>query len=147
MRGISPVIATVLLLLMVIGAVGGAWVWYQRLQSSAQQGGEAGVQSIKRGAHASFIFVDMAYLSGGNLKLDIGNQADTNVTVTQIKYRTSPTSSTFYNCVTSETTFESNQITTQTCSQTASGLSSGDVIYVKFYFSGGVTREIGVTVE
>ncbi len=146
MKGISPVIATVLLLLMSVAAVGGAWTWYQKMQSSAQTGGEAGVQSVQRGAHASLIYVDMAYLSGGNLIIDVGNQADTNVTVTSVKYRTSQSSSTYYTC-TSSTTIKSNDVTSLTCSQTASGLSSGDTIYVKFYFEGGVTKEVGTVIE
>jgi len=146
MKGISPVIATVLLLLMVIGAISGAWVWYQRMQAQAQLGGEAGVQSVKRGAYASMVYIDMAYLSGGSLKLDIGNQADSDVSVEKIEYRTSQTSQTFYTCSGAQT-LKANDITSITCSETASGLGSGDMIYVRLYFPGAVTREIGVMIE
>ena len=50
MRGITPVITTVLLLLMAVAAVGGAWVWYQRMQTSSMAGGSGQVEQLKKTA-------------------------------------------------------------------------------------------------
>jgi flagellin-like protein len=50
MKGITPVITTVLLLLMAVAAVGGAWVWYQRMQTSSMAGGSSQIESMVGGA-------------------------------------------------------------------------------------------------
>jgi len=146
MKGISPVIATVLLLLMAIGAVGGAWVWYQRMQSSAQVGGEAGVEAVKKGAYTALVYVDSVYISGSDLKVDIGNQADEDATLTKVEYRAS-SSSTYSTCTSTETTVPAGSVITVTCSGAGSSFSSGDTIYIKLTFKGGITREFGTVVR
>jgi flagellin-like protein len=49
MKGMTNVITTVLLLLMAVAAVGGVWVWYQRMQTSSMSGGSSQVESMVGG--------------------------------------------------------------------------------------------------
>ena len=77
MKGISPVIATVLLLLMAVAAVGGAWVWYQRMQGSAQLGGGAAISNIQETANLQGVYINRAYADSTDtdmLDLYVGNQ-------------------------------------------------------------------------
>ena len=140
MRGITPVITTVLLLLMAVAAVGGAWVWYQRMQSSAQTGGQAGVEKIKGGTGVQYLFIDTADDAGdGNLSLVIGNQGPEIVNITEIKVNTG---SGLQKC---QSTFSSNTISPsdfQTFNCTAIDYpGDGNTITVKLY-AGAVTKDI-----
>ena len=83
MRGISPVIATVLLLLMAVAAVGGAWVWYQRMQTSAMAGGTGTVEQLKKTAVT--VSVDrLTCTANGNFSLTLANTGTESVTLTNV---------------------------------------------------------------
>ena len=82
MRGISPVIATVLLLLMAVAAVGGAWIWYQRMQATAAGGGSSQVSELRTRTGAQVFIsdisntaskVDVIVANGGTEKAAISN--------------------------------------------------------------------------
>ena len=47
MKGISPVITTVLLLLVAVAAVGSSWVFIQRMQTSATTGSQSQVEEYQ----------------------------------------------------------------------------------------------------
>lgn len=85
MRGISPVIATVLLLLMAVAAVGGAWVWYQR--QSALIGGkteEKIAEQVEQQAGIAISLADIYKDSGDYLHLIISNAGSTSVNLTNV---------------------------------------------------------------
>ena len=144
MKGITPVITTVLLLLAAVAAVGGAWVWYQRMQTGAQTGGQAGVEKIASSASVQYTFVDRAYISGSNLVIDFGNQGQDTVNITEVKVKTYTGS--YLTCTSTSFIISSNSINSTTCSGT-SGTSSGDVITIKAYFNSGATKEFTTSVE
>ena len=89
MKGISPVIATVLLLLMAVAAVGGAWVWYQGMQESAQSGGSEGIKNIQNTGSLLTTFINRAYLSGENLVVSIGNLGSSTVQISDLMVKLS----------------------------------------------------------
>ena len=143
MKGISPVIATVLLLLMAVAATGGAWVWYQRMQVSAQQGGEGGVTQISTGTDAMYIGIDRAYIDS-TLKFDITNLASSDVVISSVSVRNATST---YSCLATSTTATSGAIYSGlTCTGTY-GLASGNTATAKLYFSGGGSKDIQFTVE
>ena len=144
MRGISPVIAMVLLLLAAVAAVGGAWVWYQRLQAGAQTGGQAGVEKISASTSVQYTYVDRAYISGSNLVIEFGNQGSDTVNITAVKVKTYTGS--YDTCTTTSFTIPANNVHETTCSGTV-GTASGDVITIKAYFKGGTTKEFTTSVE
>jgi len=83
MKGISPVIATVLLLLMAVAAVGGAWVWYQR--QSALVGGKTEEKISEQIEQQTGVAIALAGIykdASDNLHLLITNAGTSNVTVT-----------------------------------------------------------------
>ena len=86
MKGISPVIATVLLLLMAVAAVGGSWVWYQR--QSALVGGQTEEKINEQIEQQTGVSVTLAsvYLgSTNNISLLVNNGATASVNVTGFK--------------------------------------------------------------
>ncbi len=87
MRGISPVITTVLLLLMAVAAVGGAWVWYQRMQTSSMAGGSGQVEQIKK--TAVVVSPDSLSCSGSDWVLVLVNAGSSSVTVDNVTLSTS----------------------------------------------------------
>lgn len=149
MKGISPVIATVLLLLMAVAAVGGAWVWYQRMQVSAQLGGETGISNIKATTSLQSVYVDRLYdVDGaGNYTLYLGNQGSDTVQINSIQIMTSDDSS-FQTCNTTYTSSNtldigSTEFGTVICyDYDGSGAyTSGENVEVKVYASGAsITR-------
>ena len=147
MKGISPVIATVLLLLMAVAAVGGAWVWYQRMQVSAQMGGEGGIANIKATTSLQSVYIDRVYTTSGNYSLYIGNQGADTVQINDIQIKPSGASS-FAACNTTYTTSNTLDITstsygTVICYTFAdtTTYSAGESVQVKLYASGAsITR-------
>ena len=91
MKGISPVIATVLLLLMAVASVGGAWVWYQR--QSTLVGGQTEEQISEQVQQQTGVSIGFAglYASGSNIGLIINNGATSSVNVTGYKIVTGGT--------------------------------------------------------
>lgn len=144
MRGISPVITTVLLLLAAVAAVGGSWVWYQQMQSSAQTGGQAGVEKIASTSGIQYTFIDRTYISGSDLKIEFGNQGSDTVNITKVQVKTY--SGSYADCTTTAFTIAGNNLHTTTCSG-AVGTSTGDLITVKTYFNNGATKEFSASVE
>ena len=147
MKGISPVIATVLLLLMAVAAVGGAWVWYQRMQVSAQMGGEGGITNIKATTSLQSVYIDRLYATSSNYSLYIGNQGADTVQINSIQIKTSD-DSTFQTCNTTYTSSNtldigSTNFGTVVCyDYGGSGTyTSGESVQIKLYASGAsVTR-------
>ncbi len=94
MKGITPVITTVLLLLMAVSAVGGAWVWYQRMQNSAISGGSGQVEQLKQTAVS--ISVDQIKCESGtnNFLVTLANVGTESVTLTNFTLATSSGGST-----------------------------------------------------
>ncbi len=87
MKGITPVITTVLLLLMAVAAVGGAWVWYQRMQTSSMAGGSGQVEQLKKTAVA--ISVDELKCSGAEYQMTMSNVGTETTTLTNVTVETS----------------------------------------------------------
>ena len=128
--------------------VGGAWVWYQRMQSSAQLGGEAGVEKIKAGTGVQYLYIDRAYSSGNKVELIIGNQGPENVRLTGLKV---DNTTKYYDC---NSTFANNNAPytvtsggffTAKCVDVVAP-SSGTAINVKIY-SGAITKEMQTVIE
>ncbi len=86
MRGLSPVITTVLLLLMAIAAVGGAWVWYQRMQQQAMSGGSGQVGKYAQQA-GIILAIDKLQpnATGTATKLVLANQGTEDAKVTTVE--------------------------------------------------------------
>ncbi len=82
MKGITPVITTVLLLLMAVAAVGGAWVWYQRMQTSAMAGGSGQVDQLRKTAVS--ISVDKLVCTDSWYVLTLANTGTTTSTITNV---------------------------------------------------------------
>ena len=82
MKGITPVITTVLLLLMAVAAVGGAWVWYQRMQTSAMAGGSGQVDQLRK--TATSLSVDKLECSGAEYSLTMANIGTDSATLTNL---------------------------------------------------------------
>ncbi|MBR9680970.1 MAG: hypothetical protein GOU98_04060 [Candidatus Altiarchaeota archaeon] len=92
MKGITPVITTVLLLLMAVAAVGGAWVWYQRMQTSAMAGGTGQVDNLKKTA-VSITPDELICGSGGDggFNLTLSNVGSESVTITELTIKNATT--------------------------------------------------------
>ena len=83
MKGITPVITTVLLLLMAVAAVGGAWVWYQRMQMSSMAGGAGQVEQLRKTAVS--ISADKLVCNGtGEYYFTFANVGTESVTISEI---------------------------------------------------------------
>jgi|GEM_PF-1276988 len=153
MKGMSPVIATVLLLLMAVAAVGGAWVWYQRMQVSAQLGGEGGISTIKATTSLQSVYVDRVYSTNGNYTLYLGNQGADTIQINSIQIKTTSDSA-FVNCNSTYTTsntldIASTSFGTVVC-YTYPGIgsgtyTSGENVQVKLYASGASVTRIAST--
>jgi len=91
MKGISPVIATVLLLLMAVASVGGAWVWYQR--QSTLVGGQTEEKISEQVQQQTGVAIGFAglYVSDSKVGLIINNGATSTVNVTGYKITTGGT--------------------------------------------------------
>jgi flagellin-like protein len=84
MRGITPVITTVLLLLMAVAAVGGAWVWYQRMQTSAMAGGSGTVDQLKKTAVAVSVDKLECASGSGGYKMILSNVGTESTTISNV---------------------------------------------------------------
>ena len=85
MKGISPVIATVLLLLMAVGAVGGSWVWYQRQTSIVGGEGEESINEQMANKMIASLSLADVYKDGTFLMLIVNNAGSSAVNVTGYK--------------------------------------------------------------
>lgn len=88
MKGISPVIASVMLLLMAVAAVGGFWVFFQRMQATTITSG-AGQADLIREKAAITIAVDLITIvdNGGSddtLTVKLANAGGTTAKTTRI---------------------------------------------------------------
>ena len=73
-RGLSPVITTVLLLLISIAAVGGAWLWYQKMSNTMTSGGAEQTEKIKQGTALNYLYLQgVENSTDGYLLLKVGN--------------------------------------------------------------------------
>ena len=82
MKGITPVITTVLLLLMAVAAVGGAWVWYQRMQTSSMAGGSGQVEQLKKTAVT--VSVDKLACASGLFQMIMSNTGTESTTLNNV---------------------------------------------------------------
>ena len=144
MKGISPVIATVLLLLMAVAATGGAWVWYQAMQGSAQTGGQTGVDQVSSGASTMYVGIDRAYISSNILYFDLSNIGSENVIISSISVKNATS---LYSCIATATTATKETVTTGVTCTDYYKLSSSSSATAKLYFSSGNSRDIQFTVE
>ena len=144
MKGISPVIATVLLLLMAVSAAGGAWVFYQRLNTGTAAQGQQQIETTTKGTSAFYVDIAQAYVSGGNLYLDISNIGSSEVTITSILGRNS--TSTYTTCNSTSTAVPAGVVTTGVLCEDDYSLSSGKMLYLKIYFYGGSSKEVALAV-
>ena len=85
MKGISPVIATVLLLLMAVASVGGAWIWYQRQSSIVSSKSEERINEQIETQQAAAVTLNDIYLSGGKVVLIVSNAGSNSVNITGYK--------------------------------------------------------------
>ncbi|MBR9689455.1 MAG: hypothetical protein GOV01_00980 [Candidatus Altiarchaeota archaeon] len=69
MKGISPVITTVLLLLMGVAAIGSSWIFIQRIQSSTTAAGSSQFENIK-GQASTAISVDLLTVTDNTALID-----------------------------------------------------------------------------
>jgi len=71
---------------MAVAAVGGAWVWYQRMQTSAMAGGTGQVDNLKKTA-VSIAPDELECGNGvyiGNFNLTLSNVGSESVTITEL---------------------------------------------------------------
>ena len=128
MKGITPVITTVLLLLMAVAAVGGAWVWYQRMQTSAMAGGSGQVDQLKQTAVT--ISVDtLRCSSNSNYTMTLANIGTESVTLTSVTLTTSSGNSTSIGSY-SSWAVSANSLDTKTTSSATVACSAGTTYYV-----------------
>jgi flagellin-like protein len=113
MKGITPVITTVLLLLMAVAAVGGAWVWYQRMQTSSMAGGSSQIESMVGGA-ATLAIDKVTCLSGtstGKYNVTILCVTTGSITVDELKIYNSTASVVASTTDSTNLTFTTNTLT------------------------------------
>ncbi len=141
MRGLSPVIATVLLLLMAVAAVGGAWVWYQR--QSALVGGKTEEKISEQVEQQTGVAISLASIykeTGNYLHLIVNNAGDsaTNVTNALISGPSGEEYITLGDCnvpATGTKDCNTTKLYTSFCS------SSSQTITIKLFASGISTQE------
>ena len=149
MKGISPVIATVLLLLMAVAAVGGAWVWYQRMQGSAQLGGGAAISNIQETAILQGVYINRAYADSVDtdmLALYVGNQGSGTVQLDKIEVNDG---SGYDPCNTSTVTITTQGFGTVLCDDLVDdhwNYTTGTSLKIKL-FASGMAIETVVTAE
>ena len=138
MKGISPVIATVLLLLMAVAAVGGAWVWYHRQSGVVATKAEEriGEQIEQTGIAISLsgIYKD----SGNYLHIIISNAGANDVNVSNVVISDSTTQYFSLNCtVPKKWTVDCNTTKkyTQFCTQ------ANEKLKIKLFVGGISTQE------
>lgn len=136
MKGISPVIATVLILLMAVASVGGAWVWYSR--QSAVVGGQTEEKISEQVAQQSASSVSLAdiYTSGSNIGLIINNAGKSSTNVTGYKITTGGTT-------TVNTTMTVKEMSAQTTDTllTIATCTTGNDVKVVLFTMGSSTQE------
>ncbi len=138
MRGISPVIATILLLLFVVAAVGGVWVWYQRQQSTIQTSSEQRLTQEVSRETAAQIVLSGVYSSGSYLAMIISNPSSKSATVTGYKIRNS--TGTYFTNTSVSLTVPAGSSTSFTTKHTVSSIcSSGQTIKIQLFVSGIAT--------
>jgi flagellin-like protein len=104
MKGISPVISMVLLLLMAVAAVGGAWVFIQTTQSRVQTSGEGTVKDVI-GSGSTVLLLDLVTAtdngatSNDTLTIKLANPSKASARITQVVIENS-TGSALYNSTT-----------------------------------------------
>jgi len=84
-KGITPVIATILILLMAVAAVGGAWVWYQRQSSVISGRTETKMGEQVEQQSSSSLSLAGIYTSGGKVGFIINNAGSSSVNLTGYK--------------------------------------------------------------
>jgi flagellin-like protein len=126
MKGITPVITTVLLLLMAVAAVGGAWVWYQRMQTSSMAGGSGQVEQIRQ--TAVVVSPDSLSCSGNDWSLALSNAGTGSTTITNVTLSTSAGGSA--NAYKGSWTVGADSIDTQTLSTVSGTCTSGTLYFL-----------------
>ena len=140
MRGISPVIATILLLLFAVAAVGATWLWLNRQQSVVQSAGEEQLsQEIERQT-ASQVVLSGVYASGSNLALLISNPSKSAATVTGYKI-TKPDGSSVVTTTASVSVPAGSTVSHVTSYTVSSLCSSGQTIKIQLFVNGMSTPE------
>jgi len=136
MKGISPVIATILLLLMAVASVGGAWVWYSR--QSAVVSGQTEEKISDQVAQQSATSISLAdiYTVGSDIGLIINNAGSSNVNITGYKIVTGGTTTVNTTMTAKTISLQSTdtQLTTATCT-------TGADVKVTLFASGTSTQE------
>ncbi len=89
MRGITPIITTVLLLLLAIAAIGGSWVFIQRVQTSATASGSGQFENLR--AQASMLITydsvsssNKASTQNDTITIKLANPSKVAAKVTQV---------------------------------------------------------------
>lgn len=135
MKGISPVIATILLLLMAVASVGGAWIWYQRQSNIVSGETEEKLQNQLDQQKSSSVTLAGIYLDGSNVALLINNAGSSNANMTGYKITTGGSSD--VNTSLSQTLTAgqtTNLITLSTCTTNAD-------VKIQLYVGGTSTAE------
>ena len=136
MKGISPVIATVLLLLMAVAAVGGSWVWYQR--QSTMLGGmteEAIVEGAESQTGVLISLADIFVNSNDRIGLIVNNGATIAVDISG--YTITSDLDTFVN-----TSMTAKTVSASSTDQliTIANCTSGESVTVQLYAAGTNTQ-------
>ena len=134
MKGISPVISVVLLLLMAVASVGGAWIWYQRQSSIISSKSEEKINEQIETQRAAAVTLNDIYLSGGKVVLIVSNAGSSSVNITG--YKVTVGSSTTVNTTYTKTL---GAKATDTITTTAS-CSSGSTAKIQLFVSGTSTQ-------
>ncbi len=140
MKGITPVIATILLLLMAVAAVGGAWVWYQR--QSSVIGGKTETKMSEQVEQQTGVALSLAGIytrSDGNITLIVNNAGSSSVNITGFKINVAGTD--YVN--TSVTQSIGARSTTEL--DTLVSCTSGDTVKVQLYAAGISTQDFQET--
>lgn len=146
MKGITPVITTVLLLLMAVAAVGGAWVWYQRMQTSSMAGGTGQVENIKKTTVSVSADKLACSSTAGHIDLTVANVGSESTTLTNLTLSDSSGNVKAFNAgptigADSLSTIDMANLTTLTCS-------SGTTYYVDARIGAQyVIRDYPITTE
>jgi flagellin-like protein len=135
MKGISPVIATVLLLLMAVASVGGAWIWYQR-QSTALGGKteEKIGEQVEQQTGVALSLASIYTRSDGNITLIVNNAGGSSVNITGFKLRVGSTD----NVNTSANIAVGSKTTAKV--PTLISCTTGDTVKVQLYAAGISTQ-------
>ncbi len=141
MKGLSPVIATVLILLLAVGAVGGFWGWYQRQQSEiGGQSEDKLKEQLTQQAVTALSLASIYENDVGNISLIINNLASVEVNVTGFRMKEGTAASNVNTTLIQTLTAQASTVL-----DTIVSCTTGSTLKIQFFSQGVSTPEFTET--